>query len=170
MKNGRGLTLFLAGMAVGAIMISPAGAHIGTAVGHLWNDHLKNRVTDLVYTKKQANDRFFRGTYKSYSRPPQETRQTIGGPFSVHCKNDGATIEYEAPEQVRLVLDDGTGYTLAFDRSEGQTQSAPTLDNFTTQVSVWIAEAENSYTRYVVTVTRGVTSCDGTIETIQNPG
>ena len=91
--NGK-MGLLIAGAVIGAVMITPAGAHISSTVGHLWNDHIKGEVTDLVYTKAKANDRFLSGTWKSFDRPFQQGRQAIGGPFSVFCPNDAeATLD-----------------------------------------------------------------------------
>jgi hypothetical protein len=41
----------------GVLLISPAGAHVGGTLAHLW-DHLKPKVTNLVYTKTQSNARY----------------------------------------------------------------------------------------------------------------
>ena len=59
---GRSLALFTAGAVAAAILISPAGAHIGSTIAHLWSNHLRanvsERVKALSYTKAQSDRRF----------------------------------------------------------------------------------------------------------------
>ena len=170
MKNARSFTLFVAGVAVGAIMISPAGAHIGSAVEHLWGAHLKSRVTGLVYTKKQTNDRFFRGSSASYNLPPdEETLQPLPGPFMLDCQSDKVRHSFEASEPLVAILDDGAGFTIRGELSSGDSLETPYLASFGTRMATWIILTSDSYTRYVVTMTRGIPNCEGTVETIQNP-
>ena len=172
--SGRGkIALIVAGVVIGAIMISPAGAHISNSVEHLWNKHLKGKVAGLTYTKRAANDRFYTGTWTQFSKPYQdESRQAVGGPFSVYCDNDPgrAQLEYEAPEDVRVIMDYGASFAHSLPREEGETHQAPPLTTFGTQLSTWIIVGENSYTRYIVSLTYGVGHCHGTIETIRAPG
>ena len=40
---------------------TPAGAHVGGSVTHLWNQHIKPRTDARYYTKTQANGRFLPG-------------------------------------------------------------------------------------------------------------
>lgn len=58
-KNGRrrGIALLLVGMVLGAALISPAGAHIGS-VKHTWREHFLPLAKKAFYTKKQSNERF----------------------------------------------------------------------------------------------------------------
>lgn len=51
---GRSVALLVAGMVVGGLMVSPAGAHVTSSVTHLINKHLK----PLFYTKNQSDLRF----------------------------------------------------------------------------------------------------------------
>jgi hypothetical protein len=50
----RSVTLLVAGMLAGTILVSPVGAHVTTSVKHLINKHLKK----VFYTKKKADDRY----------------------------------------------------------------------------------------------------------------
>ena len=68
--RGRAIASGLVAASVGlALLLSPAAAHVTNDVDHLWNKHLKAKVTSLAYTKKQtytktqANSRF---TSKAY--------------------------------------------------------------------------------------------------------
>ena len=63
-KSGRrkGIALLLMGMVLGAALITPAGAHVGGTVSHLWTQHIKPKVTSLVYTKAQSNARYLGNT------------------------------------------------------------------------------------------------------------
>lgn len=47
------------------MFISPAGAHVGGTVTHLWTQHIKPKVTALVYTKTQSNARYLGKTAKA---------------------------------------------------------------------------------------------------------
>jgi hypothetical protein len=48
----------IAGVVVGALVVTPAGAHVGGTVGHLWTKHIRPLATDIFYTKTQSNTRF----------------------------------------------------------------------------------------------------------------
>jgi hypothetical protein len=56
--------LFVGLLAV-LIMVAPAGAHVGKAFAHLWKEHIKHKVTDLVYTKAQSDEKFLSNTGKA---------------------------------------------------------------------------------------------------------
>jgi hypothetical protein len=43
---------------VSTLVITPAGAHVGGTVGHLWTTHLKPLAVKAFYTKAQSNERF----------------------------------------------------------------------------------------------------------------
>jgi hypothetical protein len=53
----RDLAFWCAGALIGVLLITPAGAHVGGTVAHLWG-HLKPKVTALVYTKAQSDTKF----------------------------------------------------------------------------------------------------------------
>lgn len=46
-RGWRGALLVALGVYIGAILITPAVAHVGGTVGHLWRDHLRARVINL---------------------------------------------------------------------------------------------------------------------------
>jgi hypothetical protein len=48
----------VAGLVTGALFVTPAAAHIGTTVDHLWTDHIKPLSTELFFTKSQAQALF----------------------------------------------------------------------------------------------------------------
>jgi hypothetical protein len=57
-KNGMRLMAgVLAGIAIGTVLVVPAGAHIGKPV-HLWNKHLLKLAVKSFYTKAEADARF----------------------------------------------------------------------------------------------------------------
>ena len=43
--------LLLAGSLIGAVLLTPAGAHIGDSVSHLWSDHIRAKA-DLRYERE----------------------------------------------------------------------------------------------------------------------
>jgi hypothetical protein len=56
------VALLAAGIAIGVVMMgTPAGAHVGGSVSHLWNQHIKPKTDARYYTKSQANGRFLPG-------------------------------------------------------------------------------------------------------------
>jgi hypothetical protein len=53
------VALLAAGIAIGVVMVgTPAGAHVGGSVSHLWNQHIKPKTDARYYTKSQANGRY----------------------------------------------------------------------------------------------------------------
>ena len=54
------LSFLVAGLVIGALMMSPVGAHVGTEIKHLWPDHIAPLVKDDFYTKAQSNARFIK--------------------------------------------------------------------------------------------------------------
>ena len=59
MRSRRGVALFCLGLVLVAMMGTPAGAHVGTSVGHLWGKHLRPLAVKLFYTKKQSDARYY---------------------------------------------------------------------------------------------------------------
>lgn len=56
------VALLAAGIAIGVVMMgTPAAAHVGGSVTHLWNQHIKPKTDARYYTKTQANGRFLPG-------------------------------------------------------------------------------------------------------------
>ena len=60
----RDFIVLAAGAAIASLLISPAGAHVGGTIAHLWG-HLKPKVTALVYTKTQSDARYLGKTAKA---------------------------------------------------------------------------------------------------------
>ena len=54
----RDLALLATGALVAALFISPAGAHVGGTVGHLWKKHLAPLAKKVFFTKSQSDERF----------------------------------------------------------------------------------------------------------------
>jgi hypothetical protein len=52
---------------MGALLISPAGAHVSDNVGHLWNQHIKPLAKRTFYTKQQSNQRFQSRAHLGYA-------------------------------------------------------------------------------------------------------
>lgn len=59
------VVLVLIGTLFGAVLVAPVGAHVGNAVAHLWQGHLKEKVSALVYTKSQSDARYIPATQGS---------------------------------------------------------------------------------------------------------
>lgn len=68
----RDLAMLLAGALVAGLLIAPVGAHVGESISHLWNRHIKSRVTGLVFTKARSDLR--------YARKTAEPWRDVGGP------------------------------------------------------------------------------------------
>lgn len=58
-RSFRNISLLIVGFVIGALMMSPVGAHVGSQVQHLW-DHIRPLVKDDFYTQAQSNARFVR--------------------------------------------------------------------------------------------------------------
>jgi hypothetical protein len=54
----REIALMIVGVMVGAIMLTPASAHVGGTPLHLWRQHLAPLAKKVFYTKTQSNARF----------------------------------------------------------------------------------------------------------------
>jgi hypothetical protein len=48
------LALMLAGVLLGGLLLTPAGAHVTSDVGHLWRKHLRPLAKKNFYTKRQT--------------------------------------------------------------------------------------------------------------------
>ncbi len=46
------MTIFILGVAVGSVLVAPAGAHVSRSLTHLWGDHIKPK-TDARYVESQ---------------------------------------------------------------------------------------------------------------------
>lgn len=51
----RGAAVFVAGVLIGGLLISPAGAHVTTSFKHLWNEHIKPRLATPGTINDAAN-------------------------------------------------------------------------------------------------------------------
>jgi len=55
----------LAAVAAGIVMVvvvgalTPAGAHVSSSIDHLWSEHIRPRVVNEHYTKKESNGRYY---------------------------------------------------------------------------------------------------------------
>ena len=58
--RGRSLALVVLGFLLGALLFSPAGAHIGGTSTHVWKQHLLDLAKKSFYTKQQTNGNFLR--------------------------------------------------------------------------------------------------------------
>ena len=61
----RDLVLLLVGGLLAAMLITPAGAHVGGTVGHLWKQHLLPLAKKSFYTKAQSDGRYLGKTAKA---------------------------------------------------------------------------------------------------------
>jgi hypothetical protein len=98
----REIALMIVGVLIGAIMLSPASAHVGGTPGHLWTKHLKPLAKQLFYTKTQSNGRYYTKTQSNsrFDARKAATGKTETGVYS-------------------FVGTDGTGFTgttIAFDQ------------------------------------------------------
>ncbi len=48
----RRMTIFILGVAVGSVLVVPAGAHVSRSLTHLWGDHIKAKA-DARYVEAQ---------------------------------------------------------------------------------------------------------------------
>jgi hypothetical protein len=64
-NRGRAFSLILVGVVLGAALITPAGAHVGGTVGHLWSKHLLPLAKGAFYTKSQSDGKYLGKTAKA---------------------------------------------------------------------------------------------------------
>jgi hypothetical protein len=127
----REIALMIVGVMVGAIMLTPASAHVGGTPAHLWTKHLKPLAKQLfytktqVYTKTQSNNKFLS---MSSTLKPGQTLTGIYGMAGV-----GGTFPHTAiPFFPKLPagLPDGNGHLIEVGESftancPGHGQAAP---------------------------------------------
>jgi hypothetical protein len=56
----RSIALLVAGAFIGALLVAPAGAHVGGTVQHLWTEHIRPLAKQIFYTKAQSDGRYVR--------------------------------------------------------------------------------------------------------------
>lgn len=59
MRSRRGVALVCLGLLLVAMVVTPAGAHVGT-MSHLWTKHMKPFAVKLFYTKSQSDARYYK--------------------------------------------------------------------------------------------------------------
>lgn len=59
MSSRRGVALLGLGLVLGTLLVSPAGAHVSSNVGHVWTKHFKPLAQKLFYTKAQSDARYY---------------------------------------------------------------------------------------------------------------
>jgi hypothetical protein len=85
LRRWRAVALLAVGMTIGVVMVAtPAGAHVGGTVGHLWNDHIKPKA-DARYANAVS------GTDKAKNADKLDNVDSSG--FQSRC-NSGATTAY----------------------------------------------------------------------------
>lgn len=84
--GGRGVALVLVGLIVGTLFLTPAGAHVGGTVRHLWNKHLKSRA-DARYVQRMFAVVDDDGTLVNGRRVVSSRRDATGN-YTVTFKRD----------------------------------------------------------------------------------
>jgi hypothetical protein len=59
MRSRRGVALLTAGLVLFAMLVTPAGAHVGT-MSHLWTKHMRPLAVKLFFTKTQSDARYYK--------------------------------------------------------------------------------------------------------------
>jgi hypothetical protein len=89
MRRWRAVTLVATGAVIGAVMLAtPAGAHVGGTVGHLWNDHIKPKA-DARYLQNtvrvvQSGGTVAAGSFDSQTVDCPAGYQAIGGGVDIN--------------------------------------------------------------------------------------
>jgi hypothetical protein len=98
MRRWRAATLLAVGAVIGMVMIAtPAGAHVGGTVSHLWNKHIKPKA-DARYVKRAAPQ----GPLQS----GVTIRGVIGGDFDASGASDWRVVQ-TLPVRSPIVLGNG---------------------------------------------------------------
>lgn len=75
LRNRRSAAIFLVlGLLMGLLLLTPAGAHVGGTVGHLWKQHLLPQAKKSFYTKKQVNQQLPRAIGRVRDWPDSSTQ------------------------------------------------------------------------------------------------
>ncbi|MEX2102711.1 MAG: hypothetical protein WD805_02015 [Gaiellaceae bacterium] len=85
MTRRRGAALFCLGLVLGTLSVSPAGAHVGGSVAHLWK-HLRPLASKVFYTKAQSNARYYP---KADADARFAARGDVDGRFYTKAESDG---------------------------------------------------------------------------------
>ena len=59
----------LTGLLIGMLFVTPAGAHVGDQVVHLWNQHLKPLAMETFPTQSEAQEQFEEESFVIVSPP-----------------------------------------------------------------------------------------------------
>jgi len=97
-------TLLVVGVLIGVFLLTPAGAHVGRRVGHLFNEHIKPRVGYEVVTASitvPANESEFLS-----ASCPAGKRPSGGGVSSLQSNGGHSTFQ-----RVIGSFPDGSGWT-----------------------------------------------------------
>ena len=119
----RGIALALAGIVMGSLLLTPAGAHVGGTVGHLWN-HLRPKAKQIFYTKSQVNTH---STVIAANCPPSHdftgaAYTKIGNIGSFQKRRAGSKVEVTFNGRIRVetfASATGAHFELRVDNSTG---------------------------------------------------
>lgn len=94
-RRWRAATLLAVGVVIGMVMVAtPAGAHVGGTVGHLWNNHIKPKA-DARYSKKDVRTLLrFSGTTTDTSIGGTYEQMVTVGTFSKKRSNSVVQVTW----------------------------------------------------------------------------
>jgi hypothetical protein len=95
MRSRRGVALLTVGLVLLAMLVTPAGAHVGT-MSHLWTKHMKPLAVKLFFTKGQSDARYYKKTdadARYYTKAGADARYYTTGAADARFALKGETSE-----------------------------------------------------------------------------
>jgi hypothetical protein len=154
----RAIVLLLVGSVMGANLIAPAVAHVGSWT-HNWTAHIKPRTDARYYTKTATNNRVARGVFDGLSGGFPTIESPAWDTMAIQTPGPGFV---QATTAVTVQLTDATGCPCTFRGALYSTEEGAYLVPFYTDVTL-SAVGE----RKVLAMTGGVPTTSGGAKTIE---
>ncbi|MGH3041708.1 MAG: hypothetical protein ACRDNG_08235 [Gaiellaceae bacterium] len=95
MRGRRGVALLGLGLVLVAMVVTPAGAHVGS-MSHFWTKHMKPFAAKLFYTKKQSDARYHTkagSDARYYTKAGSDARYYTAGAADARFALKGETLD-----------------------------------------------------------------------------
>ena len=95
MRGRRGVALLGLGLVLVAMVVTPAGAHMGS-MSHFWTKHMKPFAAKLFYTKKQSDARYYTkasSDARYYTKAGSDARYYTAGAADARFALKGETLD-----------------------------------------------------------------------------
>ncbi len=103
----RGAVVLVAGVMIGALLLTPAGADVTSSFKHLWNDHIKPKIANpgtINDTKNPVDWTKLKGVPEGFADGADDTG-TLG---TITVRTDTVTVQGGGGENGAYILDSAT--------------------------------------------------------------